>query len=326
MAAKAYLGPYLTLNNGLKMPQIGFGAWKVPTDSAPTTIYNAIKEGYRLIDGAQDYANEQEVGEGVRRAIKDGLVKREELFITTKIWNTFHEPKHAIESAKRSLKDWGLEYFDLVLIHFPIAQKYVDPAERYPPGLFTDETAKRIDLEPVPLSATWGALETLVESGLTKSIGVSNYAAPLVADLLSYSKIKPSVLQIEHHPYLTQPRLVEFAQKNGIAITAYSTFGPQSFLELGHAVAHSTPKVLEHETITKIASKHGKSPAQVVLRWVTQRGIAVIPKSNNINRLRDNLTVYDFDLTEEELKAIGDLNINLRFNDPYSWPTVPIFD
>ncbi len=323
-----YNGPYITLNNGRKQPQIGFGAWKVPKETAAETIYNAIKEGYRLIDGAQDYANEKEVGDGVRKAISDGIVTREELFITTKVWNTFHDPIHAVESIKNSLKDWGLEYFDLVLIHFPIALKYVDPSVRYPPGFFIDDAFTKVELASVPLSKTWGALEELHEKGLAKSIGVSNYTVPLINELLSYANIKPAVLQIEHHPYLTQPRLIEFTQRNEIAITAYSSFGPQSFVELGIEFAKNTPKLFENEVIRKIAKNYNKSPAQVILRWTTQRGIAVIPKSNNLQRLKENLKSFDFDLSKDELNAISGLNQNIRFNDPavYTSPPIPIFD
>lgn len=319
--------PTITLKpTGQKMPLIGFGAWKVPNATCADTIYNAIKAGYRLIDGAQDYANEKECGEGVRRAIDEGIIKREDIFITSKLWNTFHSKEHAVEMAKRSLQDWGLEYLDLFLIHFPIAQKYVDPAERYPPGLLTDVDAGVIEFENVPIAETWGALESLVEAGLVKNIGISNFNAGLIRDLLTVARIRPSVLQIEHHPYLTQPALIDYVQAQGLAITAYSTFGPQSFLEMGQERAHNTPLVLQHDKVTSIATAHNRSAAQVILRWATQRNIAVIPKSNNVDRLKQNLNSADFDLTEEELATVSSLNIGLRFNDPNDWPgKIPIF-
>lgn len=305
---------------GQLMPLIGFGAWKVPKATCADTIYNAIKSGYRLIDGAQDYENEKECGEGVRRAISEGIIKREDIFITSKLWNTFHSKEHAVNMAKKSLADWGLEYFDLFLIHFPIAQKYVDPAERYPPGLLYDVKAGTMDFENVPIAETWGALESLVKDGLVKNIGISNFNAGLIRDLLTVAKIRPAVLQIEHHPYMTQPNLIEYVQSQGLAITGYSTFGPQSFLEMGHEVAHNTPLLLKNDTITSIATKHNKSPAQIILRWATQRNIAVIPKSNNLERLQQNLHSADFNLTADDLKAISALNMNLRFNDPFDWP------
>jgi D-xylose reductase len=159
-------------------------------------------------------------------------------------------------------------------------------------------------------------MESLVEKKLAKSIGISNFQGSLILDLLRYAKIRPASLQIEHHPYLTQPNLLKLAKSEGIAVTAYSTFGPSSFIELGWDKAKNTPLALENPVIVEAAKKHNKTPAQVILRWVTQRGIAVIPKSNNQTRLEQNLHVTDFDLTEEELKAISALDLNLRFNNP----------
>lgn len=319
-------GPTVKLNpSGQAMPLIGFGAWKVPKDTCADTIYNAIKAGYRLIDGAEDYANEKECGEGVRRAIDEGIIKREDIFITSKLWNTFHGKEHVAELAKRSLADWGLEYFDLFLIHFPLAQKYVSPDVRYPPGPYYDIDKQTVEFENVPISETWGAMESLVDAGLVKNIGVSNFNAGLIRDLLTYARIRPAVLQIEHHPYMTQPGLIKYVQDEGIAITAYSTFGPQSYVELGNKLAHSTPLLFEHETLTSIAKTHNRTAAQIILRWATQRDIAVIPKSNNADRLKQNLDSAGFDLSEEELKAISDLNLNLRFNDPVDWLGYPIF-
>lgn len=316
----------ITLSSGSKMPLVGFGAWKVNKDTCADTIYNAIKTGYRLIDGAQDYANEKECGEGVRRAIKDGIIKREDIFITSKLWNTFHAKEHVEPMLKKTLADWGLEYVDLFLIHFPIAQKYVDPAVRYPPTFINDLEKNVAYFQDTPIYETWGALEECVKKGLTKNIGISNFNAGLIRDLLTYAKIKPAVLQIEHHPYLTQPDLIKYVQSEGIAITAYSTFGPQSFIELNHPGVKKVGAVLEHPVVVAIANAHGRTPAQVILRWCTQRNIAVIPKSNHQRRLEQNYKSTDFNLTESEIAAISDLNVNFRFNNPAEWPTPsPIF-
>jgi D-xylose reductase len=307
--------PTITLKpNGAKMPQVGFGLWKV-TDNTADVVYNAIKTGYRLLDGACDYGNEKEAGEGLKRAIDEGIVKREDVFVTSKLWNTFHARDQVVPIAKKQLADWGLEYFDLFLIHFPVALEYVDPSVRYPPGWAYDgkedyRTAKH------PLHETWAGMEELVEAGLVKNIGVSNYQGGLILDLLRYAKIHPSVLQIEHHPYLVQPALLKLAKEQGIAVTAYSSFGPASFMELEWQKAYDTPVLFEHETVTSIAKKHNKTPAQVLLRWSTQRGLAVIPKSNQQTRLAQNLDVNSFDLTEEELKSISSLDRGLRFNNP----------
>lgn len=155
-----------------------------------------------------------------------------------------------------------------------------------------------------------------MDKGLCRSIGVSNFKGVLLMDLLRYARVRPATLQIEHHPYLTQEGLVKYAQDEGIAVTAYSSFGPQSFLELDMKQAKDTPLLLEHPTIKKIADAKGRTPAQVLLRWATQRGVAVIPKSNDPGRLKQNLDVLGFDLSEGELGEIGGMDRGLRFNDP----------
>jgi len=307
---------------GQKMPVVGFGLWKVTRSSCADTVYNALKAGYRLLDGAGDYGNEKEAGEGLRRAIKDGIVKREDVFVTSKLWNTFHKYEHAKSIAKHQLELWGIDYFDLFLVHFPISLEYVDPAHRYPPEWWGDDG--KVHPNKVPLSETWKAMEELVDEGVAKNIGLSNTSGSLLLDVLRYARIEPQVLQVELHPYLTQQALVKLCKLLDIAITAYSSFGPQSYVELdAHKGAAS---LLEHDTIGQIAKKHGKTPAQVLLRWAVQQGLAVIPKSNNHDRLVSNLEVTSFELTEEELKTISGLNINLRLNDPVDLhPTLGIF-
>lgn len=232
----------------------------------------------------------------------------------SKLWNSFHDKERVEPICKKQLNDWGVDYFDLYIVHFPISLKYVDPSERYPPGFTYD--GKNVVPGKATIQETWTAMESLVEKELSKSIGISNFNGQLIMDLLRYAKIVPATLQIEHHPYLTQQRLVEFAQKEGLAVTAYSSFGPQSFIELEMQQAKDTPLLFDNETIETIASKHEKTSAQVLLRWATQRGVAVIPKSNNQHRLAENLDVTGFDLSKSELDEISGLNQNLRFNDP----------
>lgn len=306
------------LASGHEMPLVGFGLWKVPADTCAETVYNAIKTGYRLFDGAYDYQNEKEAGEGIKRAIKEGLVKREEIFITTKLWNNYHRKEHALEMGKAQNEAWGLGYIDLFLIHFPCALKYISPEKRRYPAWWMDD-AGTVETDKVPMHETWEALEELVDTSVAKSIGISNASAQLLYDMQSYVRHPISALQIEHHPYLVQPELIQMVQENNIAVTAYSSFGPQSFLELPPAFRERAKDVtlLFDATPVKDASKRlNVSPAQVLLRWATQRGIAVIPKSNNVNRLKQNLDVTSFDLTSEEIEAISALDKGLRFNDP----------
>ena len=261
-----------------------------------------------------DYGNEVESGQGVARAIKEGIVKREELFLVSKLWNSFHDGDKVEPICKKQLADWGIDHFDLYIVHFPISLKYVDPKDRYPPGFFYDD--ENVVPGKASIQETWTAMEGLVDKGLAKSIGISNFNGQLIMDLLRYCKIPPATLQIEHHPYLTQERLVKLAKDHNITVTAYSSFGPQSFLELDMQCAKDTPLLFDNPTVKSIADKHSKTPAQILLRWATQRDVAVIPKSNNQNRLAQNLDVTSFDLSEGELNEISGLNKNLRFNDP----------
>jgi len=298
---------------GQKMPLVGFGLWKVPRSDTADVVYNALKNGYRLLDGAGDYGNEKEAGEGLARAIKDGIVTRDQVFVTSKLWNTFHAPEHVAKLARYQLDLWGIEYFDLFHIHFPVALKYVDPSHRYPPEWFGDD-GKTVELDNTPIQATYQAMEKLVDEGLAKSIGLSNFNGSLVLDVHRYARIPPAVLQIEHHPYLVQQPLLNLANGLGMAITAYCSFGPASWVELDMHL--HVPSLFEHNNINAIAQKHGKNASQILLRWATQRGIAVIPKSNNPGRAAANLSHTDFNLPEEDIKAISDLDKGLRFNDP----------
>ncbi|AGO13444.1 AaceriACL107Cp [[Ashbya] aceris (nom. inval.)] len=316
------------LNNGAEMPLVGLGCWKIPNEVAAEQVYEAIKLGYRLLDGAEDYANEREVGQGIRRAIDEGVVRREELFVVSKLWNNYHHPDNVRKALQRTLSDLGLDYLDMFYIHFPLAFEFVPMEERYPPGLYTgaaDEKAGRLAQEPVPLIETYRALEQLVDEGLIRAIGLSNFQGCLVQDLLRGCRIRPAALQIEHHPYLTQERLVQYAKSEGLAVVGYSSLGPQSFLELGNKTAQGATPLLQHEVVCRIAERHSSTPAEVLLHWATQRDIAVIPKSSRKERLATNLRVDEaITLTDDELRELSSLNCNMRFNDPWDWCDQPL--
>ena len=301
---------------GKNMPAVGLGLWKLENSDVAGVVYDAIKNGYRHLDCAADYGNEVQVGEGIARAISDGLCSRQDLWITSKLWNTYHRYEHVEVACRKSLSDLGIEYFDLYLIHFPIALKYVDIDLRYPPEWLFDVSGENpsMELDSVPLSETWSAMEGLVESNLTRKIGVCNYTTGLLHDLMSYARIKPAMLQIESHPYLTQEAVLRTAQSYNIAVTAFSPLGALSYVSID--MATEADSVLRESVVMAAAERASVTEAQVVLRWGVQRGTAVIPKTSRSERLAENLSLSHFTLTDEEMDAISGLNQNRRFNDP----------
>jgi len=314
----------LQLKNG-KMPLVGLGTWKMDNDKCCDLVYTAIKAGYRLIDCACDYGNEVEVGQGIKKAIDEGIVTREDLFVTSKLWNTFHHPEHVRAAFDRTKNDLGLSYLDLYLVHFPISLKYVEFSERYPPGWKYAESDEGCSWDPVPIYKTWNEMESLVNEGLVKDIGVSNFSGSLMMDLLGSCNIPPAVNQIEIHPYLPQLEYVKWLQEKGIQVTAYSSFGSISYLEVFAQFSRDVPSLLENDVIKSIGNTHSKSTAQILLRWAVQRNCAVVPKSSNEDRLKENLDILSFSLSDSEMDSINKLDQNIRFNNPGRYANLPIF-
>ncbi|KAK4562523.1 hypothetical protein RGQ29_005146 [Quercus rubra] len=297
----------VTLSSGFKMPLVGFGVWRVEGKDMKDLVINAIKIGYRHFDCAADYKNETEVGEALAGAFQSGLVKREDLFITTKLWNSDHG--HVFEACKDSLKKLQLDYLDLYLIHFPVATKHT--------GVGTTDSALDEDgvLEidtTISLETTWRAMEDLVSKGLVRSIGISNYDIFLTRDCLAYSKVKPAVNQIETHPYFQRDSLVKFCLKHGVSITAHTP--------LGGAAANTewfgSVSCLDDPVLKGLAAKYKRTVAQIVLRWGIQRNTVVIPKTSNLKRLEENFQVFDFELTKEDMDQIKSLDRKHRTNTP----------
>lgn len=305
-----------TLASGGQLPAIGLGLWKLEEEQLGPIVRRAIELGYRHFDSACDYGNEPAFGAALEQALADGLCRREDLWITSKLWNTYHAPEHVRPALERTLSDLRLDALDLYLIHFPIAQQFVPFDQRYPPGWFFDPAADEpaMEFDPTPLHETWAAMEQLVDAGLTRHIGVCNYNTALLHDLMNYARIRPDVLQVELHPLLTQERLVRFARERDITVTAFSPLGSPSYVPLG--MAGEGESLLDHSTVKEIAARHSKTPAQVLLRWGVQRGTAVIPKTSNPERLEENFAIFDFELTADQMQRIAELNQNRRFNDP----------
>jgi D-xylose reductase len=298
---------------GDRIPLAGFGLWKVAKEEAAQQVYDAIVRGWRHFDFAYDYGNEREAGEGLRRAMAEGLVKREELFLTSKLWCTQHAPEHVRPACERSISDLGVSYLDLYLVHFPMSLRHV-PLSHGPSGFANPETGK---LEPVVQSKaeTWHAMEELVDAGLARNIGVSNFNVVLIREMIACSrKYRPQVLQVELHPHLQQARLLRFCAEEKIVVEGYSPLGAGSYVPLGAASA--SDDVLKDATIGDIAAKHGVSPAQVVLRWGVQRGTVVLPKTSRPERLTENLSLFHFSLDADDLARIAKLERAKRYNDP----------
>ena len=305
-----------TLSSGASIPSVGFGFWNLPQAESPVLVHEAIRAGYRHLDSACDYGNEQQCGQGIHAAIDEGICTREDLWITSKLWNTYHAREHVRPALERTLSDLGVDYLDLCLIHFPIAQKFVPFEDRYPPAWFYDPAAPQPRMEPatVPISETWQAMEEIQKAGLVRHIGVSNFNCQLLRDLLSYCRVRPATLQVESHPYLTQDKLLRFCQEEEIVYVAFSPLGAQSYFSLG--MANENEAVLQEPLIIDIARRYNRTPAQILLRWGVQRGTSVITRTSRPDRMRENLDIFSFELNSEDVASISSLNRNRRFNDP----------
>ena len=309
-----------------------FGLWKVSCDIAEEVVYNAIREGYRRFDSATDYGNEVAVGKGIQRAINEGVVKRSDLFITSKLWNTYHNPMHVEEALDRNLKDLGLDYLDAYLIHFPVALQFVPFDQKYPPE-WTNMEGKMV-IVPNDISQTWVALEKCYHNNKVRNLGLSNFAPQLIRQIEAIASVKPAVMQNELHCENTQESLIRFGKEFGMRVEAYSPFGASSYRDLpfhlGKTGVTTTRDaemmfLIKNPVVTNIAKKVGKSPHQVLLRFALQRGTCPISKTTNVERMRENRNVFDFQLPDEDMNELRSLNRNVKYNDPLKY-TEQLFD
>ncbi|XP_067138078.1 1,5-anhydro-D-fructose reductase-like [Centruroides vittatus] len=297
---------YITLNNGLNMPLIGLGTFQ----SNRSAMETALKIGYRLIDTAFIYQNEQEIGEALKHSFDTNVVRREDVFIVSKLPNNGH--RNVKYFLQKSLDALQLQYLDLYLIHTPFAVKGNHDLDMYPV-----ENGRLVIDEEVNYLETWKKMEEVVRLGMTKSIGLSNFNKDQIEKIYNNSRIKPANVQVECHPYLPQVEIYKFCQENNVSMTAYSPLGapflPEFSLKNFGIMVKDFPILLDEPILKTISEKYGKSPAQIILRFLVQKRIAVIPKSCNETRLRENLQILDFSLLEEDMENLGNIKKRFRY-------------
>ncbi|XP_074925726.1 aldo-keto reductase family 1 member C1-like isoform X3 [Chelonoidis abingdonii] len=299
----------IKMNDGNKIPAVGFGTYSpdaVPKSKCEEAVKVAIEVGYRHIDGAYLYENEKEIGQAIREKIADGTVKREDIFYTGKLWSTFNTPEMVPSALEKSLKSLQFDYIDLYIIHTPLSLKPGD-------DLFPVDGNGKLIFDNVDLCATWKAMEACKDAGLVKSIGLSNFNRRQLEMILNKPglKYKPVCNQVECHPYLNQRKLLEFCKSKNIVLVAFSALGSHRDERW---VDQSSPLLLEDPILNALAKKYNRSPALVALRYQLQRGVVVLAKSFTRKHIEDNFKVFDFQLTEEDMKAIDSLNQNLRYD------------
>ena len=295
--------------NSPLVPSIGLGTWKAKPGEVYAAVKEAIVAGYRHIDCAPAYNNESEVGAAIHEMIKAGTVAREDLWVTSKLWNDAHEPDQVMPALLKTLHDLRLDYLDLFLIHWPVA---------FRAGVsFPRSREEWLTLTEVPTAATWQAMEECVAKGLVRHIGVSNFSIPKLDDLCRHADIAPAMNQIEIHPYLQQQKMLEFCREKGILLTAYSPLGSGDRPKALKAA--DEPVLLQDPVIGQIADKHRCTASQVILAWALARGIIVIPKSVQAKRIRQNLDAAKLELDDGDMAAIAGLDRGRRYVDGTFW-------
>ncbi|EFX89980.1 hypothetical protein DAPPUDRAFT_300058 [Daphnia pulex] len=293
------------LNNGYEMPLIGFGTANAYNDEIIRAVGDAIEAGYRHFDGASFYANEVEVGRAVRQKIDDAIIDRKDLFIVSKLWCTFMSPGLVEPALRKTLKDLQLDYLDLYVMHWPMA--FEENSDMIP-NIPLDENGL-VKCKDVDYVDTWKAMEACVRQGLVRSIGVSNFNSRQLKRLLEHCTIKPVTNQVEAHVYLNQQSMIELCRQYGIVVTAYGPLGRPGLSQ----DPVNDPTLLDDPQIKQVAAKYGRTVAQILLRYLTMRGLPVVPKSSNRARIVENLSSVDFDLATEDVAFIDSLNRDHRY-------------
>ncbi len=303
--------PTLPLHDGTEIPAFGLGTWLSEPEAVYRAVRYALEIGYRHVDGAWIYLNEEEVGRGIAEAIAAGDVTREQVWVTTKLWNDHHDPAHVQAGLERSLRLLGLDYVDLYLMHWPVALRHGVGRPK--------ELDDFVSLDELPLQATWEAMAKLPATGLTRRVGVSNFSASKIATISDAVGVTPVVNQIELHPYLPQRELLAEMARRGVVATAYAPLGSG-----GRPPAlrrDDEVRLLDDPVVTRIAATHGTGPAQVLIAWALARGTVVIPKSTTRSRIAANLEGTTLTLTADERTALDGLGVDRaqRYVDGSFW-------
>jgi len=297
--------PKIKLKNGTEIPALGLGTWQAEPGEVGEAIISALKAGYRHFDCAAIYGNEKEIGAAFARAFNEGMVKREDIWVTSKLWCDCHGKEHVMPALRQTLSDLKLAYLDLYLVHWPIALKHGKT--------FPEQPGDFLKPEEAPLTETWLGMEECRREGLARHIGVSNVSAARLENLIAAADHAPEVNQVECHPFLTQRELLDACDKHGVVLTGYCPLGS------GKSKDGDTPDIFDNETMAGIAKAHDASPAQIALAWAVRRGAVAIPKSTNAKRQKENLAAAEIILSETEMSEIESLDRGYRYIDGSIW-------
>ncbi|MFT4537222.1 MAG: alcohol dehydrogenase (NADP+) [Saprospiraceae bacterium] len=292
-----------------EMPTLGLGTWNSKLGEVYKAVKTAIKIGYRHIDCAMIYGNQEEIGQALSDSISEGVVARKDIWVTSKLWNNSHAKVDVIAALRSTLEDLQIDYLDLYLIHWPVALKKE--------VLYPQSAEDMLALNQVPITETWTSMEEAAELGLTKHIGVSNFGVKTLTQLISNCKIVPEMNQVESHPYLQQKELLAFCHSNDIHYTAYCPLGSSNRPE--RLKTENEPILLDDPIINEIAKSKNVTAAQILISWARHRGVSVIPKSTNEGRILQNFNIGKIDLSEDEMQRISALDRHHRYISGETW-------